>query len=180
MDFERIVYILISFIVFPKSSIVSGQTIISSETPHLFWKMFHLLQTKNNLDIKTIIMISNDDDCECFTDFCNSIKKQIMEENSLIPYTCISKSMLKSTRMKSMNHTKKEPAFMLLLSTGKEFLDLVLEIFQLSINLHCWMLVQQVRLLTNETTKTSLPESGQDFFDQRKQLFSKTVEMSFL
>ena len=123
MEYLRIFCILISVVFVSKSSIVLRQTNTSSETPHLFWKMIHLLQTKNDLDIPTIMMISKDDDCECFTDFCNSIKRQITEENELIPYTCISRSMINLIQKKPINLTKQEPALMLLLSTDKEFLN---------------------------------------------------------
>ena len=96
--------------------IVLGKDDILSEEENPFWEVFHLLQTKNDLDIQSMIMISKEDDCQCHTSFCHSIIQEILEKNHLIPYTCISRLMIDSSNNNSSMLKKEEPALIILLS----------------------------------------------------------------
>ena len=64
-----------------------NEIVFNATEGSLFWKVFHLLKTKNDLDIQHVVLASEDPDCTAEDSLCSLITEDIVRHNDLIPYT---------------------------------------------------------------------------------------------
>ena len=113
------------------------------ENKSVFWNVVDWLKENNDLDIQSILMMSDEPHCQCDNTLLGSIEQDIIQNNQFIPYVCISQSHLKY----NPNYTDlfqnllmdEKPSLVIMSGTEKTMLEKLSQTTSSKTSKHIWL-----------------------------------------
>ena len=163
-----LIFMILCMIVLTTSSMLekknSSSDIIEKD---LFWNVFDLLKSNNDLDIQNILMVSEQTHCQCDNSLCDTVTQEIVQNKYLIPYTCISLSHLKYnvnyTNLFENNLIDSKPTLVIMFGSKESMLQKILKTNSALPSKHIWLILdgfKQHGININEEHELNLTDTS--------------------
>lgn len=133
----------------------------------VFWNVVHLLKDNNDLDIQSILLISDQPHCQCDSTLSGSIARDITDNNQFIPYVCISQYHSKynhnDTDLFGIILKDEKPSIVIMWGTEKSMLEKLSQATSTQTSKHIWLIVhevKQLRINTQRKLEVNIPDAS--------------------
>ena len=122
----------------------------------VFLKVFDKLKSRNDVDIQDILIVSNQPNCDCDNESCDTFKEQIIQNINMIPSRCMySKNLIRRSIASNSSKeilTNAKPSLVVLLGYDElQLLTLLPALSSFSTSNHIWLIVDNLNEKSNET-----------------------------